>query len=335
MNFKRHSFFRILERSSLRLYDIDIILKNKCYVKIGMDTKKKDVCHYLFYSVVDQAHYVLVIDEKKEEVITMLPPNSSVWHISAESFQSTEVLATLNFKINNIIKQDDKFIAHFLSVRQNKKNEIIEKFYNEKIPFIMNLLPFKNLIELSEESIFCKIIFHFLKHDFIFNKPITQSSNNELFIFNVVFFNSQGNITFRHYFDFNQKTFDYSIISENLQKINLNLSIDNVLYIFIQDKNNKNIAVLIPNGSSFDCFQENSKIDKLNCINLLNTNKYQVSFKKFKYLNESHITQYFLNNLFLKYINYNFLLKDFSQLEFYFTFGQKRKKYSIVNKIYY
>jgi len=139
MIFKRHAYFRVLERSLLKTYDIDVILKNKCYVKIGIDPNKKDVCHYLFYSIIDNSHYVLVIDEKKQEVITMLPQNLARWHVSIESSQLTKLLAIFKSEINEIIKQDKKFIPYFLSLSRNPDkttDEQIKKFFEEKIQFM-------------------------------------------------------------------------------------------------------------------------------------------------------------------------------------------------------
>lgn len=333
MIFKRHAYFRILERSLLKTYDIDIILKNKCYVKIGIDPNKKDVYHYLFYSIIDNSHYVLVIDEKKQEVITMLPQNSARWNVSIESYQLTQLLSIFNSKINEIIKQDKKFIPHFLSLSRNPDKttpDQIKIFFEEKIPFIKDLLSFKDLIDINNDSLFCSIVAYLFANQDILNKKIIQEPILEESVFHVVLLNS--NVTFRSQFDISQKNIDNSIILKHLQKINLNISIKDVLYIFIQNKN-INTAILIPNENFFDCFIHNRKLSTVTSMTLISNSNQQISYKRFKYLNENHFTPYFLKNCLLRYINRNFFLRDLNTFEIKIFFGTNFKKYSIFNKI--
>ena len=131
---------------------------------------------------------------------------------------------------------------------------------------------------------------------------------------------------------FLKKNIDNSIILKHLQKINLNISIKDVLYIFVQNKNT-NIAILIPNENFFDCFSDNRKLSTVTSMTLISNSNQQISYKRFKYLNENHFTPYFLKNCLLRYINKNFFLRDLKTFELKIFFGTKFKKYSIFNKI--
>jgi hypothetical protein len=73
LHFTVHANVRITERCTLSSKEIAQLVHHEVFTRIGMDLNKKNVCHYLLFSVVDNAFFVLVMDERKRTLITVLP----------------------------------------------------------------------------------------------------------------------------------------------------------------------------------------------------------------------------------------------------------------------
>lgn len=67
-----HADERLLERTRLSYLDIQSIYKKRQYIRLGHDLKKKNVVHWLTYNHRDNSYSILVVDEKKLEIITIL-----------------------------------------------------------------------------------------------------------------------------------------------------------------------------------------------------------------------------------------------------------------------
>lgn len=319
MIFKRHCFFRIIERSFLKLHDIDIILKNKCYVKIGMDTKKKDVCHYLFYSVIDKSHYVLVIDESKNEVITMLPPNLAAWLISDDIKKLTKLLAESDIAIYNIIKNDNSFIPTFFNLISFNDKDKILNFFNDKLFFLKQLYPFEKIIDLNTDTIFNKIIFYFFQYKDLISPPVVNQNYQVFAVFN------NCNIDFLAYCSDISTYLSESFILRNINKNHSDLNINDILYLFIRSEN-KNIAHFIPNDTFFDYYKDIPEQSNLSYIEIVIDNiSSRISSTKFKHLKEYHFTNYFIDKYFLPYVIEKNKLEDNKKIEFNIYFGNKIK----------
>lgn len=141
MEFKRHFSFRTAERTVLTKTDIDRILRHNLYFKIGMDIKKKHCCHYLFYSVSDNQHFIMVVDEQSNEAITMLPLHYAGWCISDEMLTKSKLSTIFYLSILPVVYDDSplKSKVRFLMSRTNpfvKKKEI-KKFFEEHFSYFL------------------------------------------------------------------------------------------------------------------------------------------------------------------------------------------------------
>jgi effector-binding domain-containing protein len=72
LKLKFHAMERLLERTRLSQVDIQDIYEKRKYIRIGNDLKKKNVVHWLTYNNKDNSFSVMVVDERKLEVITIL-----------------------------------------------------------------------------------------------------------------------------------------------------------------------------------------------------------------------------------------------------------------------
>jgi hypothetical protein len=164
-----HAKTRVSERCSLSLTNLNSIIKNDRFTKLGMDLNKKNVCHYMFYSMKDSNFFILIIDEKKSEVVTILyGAGHHQWKIDTNLFyivRDTEVAYCLenniNFpknhifestllKISNIIpncmekKWNIKFKEVLIEIEKNIKNETkYSKVINLKSKKILNDMLYK------------------------------------------------------------------------------------------------------------------------------------------------------------------------------------------------
>lgn len=165
MFFKKHCRTRISERSVLTFFDIELILKNKSYLRIGMDVKKKQICHYLFFSVKDFKHFILLVDESKNEAISILPDNYAGWVISDDSFAQTKAIALAYAEIYNTINRNyflvDKFRRLLCSSASKTK---WTEFFNSYFSFLIPLLSFDNLEIDPKSQLSSKIIYQFLNN---------------------------------------------------------------------------------------------------------------------------------------------------------------------------
>lgn len=96
-----HADERLLERTNISPIALQSIYKNKQYVRLGHDLKKKNVVHWLTYNSIDNSFYIFVVDEKKLSVITVLYGDElHTWMIDPSVKECCKIgdfkLATLN-----------------------------------------------------------------------------------------------------------------------------------------------------------------------------------------------------------------------------------------------
>lgn len=72
LNIKKHAKKRIYERTKLSCRDILKIIRNKEYIRFAHDNNKKNVIHSMIYDHKHNEFYVLVFDEVKQDLITIL-----------------------------------------------------------------------------------------------------------------------------------------------------------------------------------------------------------------------------------------------------------------------
>ena len=63
---------RMPERTLLTPSDLQFLIHNNLFVRIGLDPKKKKKCYYMVYSKLDNDFYIFVVDEVTNDVITVL-----------------------------------------------------------------------------------------------------------------------------------------------------------------------------------------------------------------------------------------------------------------------
>lgn len=74
LKLKEHAVLRMTERSSITEQELIGQLTDGKYIKVGEEPKSYRA-HWLFYQPREQLWYVAVVDERTEEIITLLPPD--------------------------------------------------------------------------------------------------------------------------------------------------------------------------------------------------------------------------------------------------------------------
>ena len=74
LRLKDHAILRMTERSTITEDELLQQLNEGKYIKVGEEGKTYRA-HWLFYQKREQLWYVVVVDERTEEIITLLPPD--------------------------------------------------------------------------------------------------------------------------------------------------------------------------------------------------------------------------------------------------------------------
>lgn len=314
MLFKKHCKIRISERSLLTFSDIDIILKNKSYLRIGMDIKKKNICHYLFYSVKDMKHLILLVDEGSNEAISILPDNYSGWEISNESFALTRSLAIAYQNIFDTLQKNYFLVDKFrrLLCSRATKNKWTE-FFNSYFTCLKPLLSFDNLEIDPKSQLSSQIIFQFLNNyipeknqtDEIVNvksenqvKLLTENNHDTTIpvVKNytlTIYFNTYKIEHIYKCSDFDHKLIDKNLIKHIIHKSKKPVSFEHVLYINVS-LDNKNEGCFIPKRDGFDYIPIDKHSAQLTGINVHYENEsFPVSNRRLRHLQKQHFTDFF------------------------------------------
>lgn len=166
VNFKTHAKKRISQRTSASKEVIQKILENKEYIRLGFDIKKDNVCYYLFYFGSDDEYYILSIDERTQDVITILYAlNFKPFHLDFKVFKEAKAIYlkskiengynilnndfdVINFCINSIpYEKSNKFKKEFENIEKNLSNFN----YDFKFCFDKNTEKLYNFIEKNVE----------------------------------------------------------------------------------------------------------------------------------------------------------------------------------------
>ncbi len=352
MILKKHCEIRLSERSVLTHYDIDIILKNKSYLRIGMDIKKKNICHYLFYSIKDQKHFILLVDENSQEAISILPDNYAAWQISNDAFSQTQAIAIAHQKIHDCLNKEYELVHRFRRLvcggaSKTKWNQFLKENFN----YLQPLLSFDNLDIDSKGTLSSKIIFYFLKYCQQPNEHIIENINDKQSLHNFsqnISISELKNYTFSIYInsykiehnykcsDFNPNIIDKNIIKHFIKKSNKKLCYDQLLYILVS-LDGKDQGIFVPNIHGldyipFDKYSAQLTSIKVHCENQI----INVSHKRLRHLQKQHFTDFFNKNCALQFVR--FLIKQklansipFNFVEFTFE-DQYEKDTLILNK---
>jgi hypothetical protein len=88
-----HAQIRLTERTSLSPYDIKGMIDSGRSCPVGIEKNK---IHYLFYSIPDDDHFVIVRDEITKDIITVYPwhynPNRCFYSITSELLNKAKSL---------------------------------------------------------------------------------------------------------------------------------------------------------------------------------------------------------------------------------------------------
>lgn len=119
----QHGLDRLFERTYMTTSDLQKIVDEEQYVRIGYDLNKKNVCHWLTRSKSKNELFVLVVDESKMDLITVLFADVfNNWMIDPEVI---ECVRRGDFKLEgkNTIKNNK------LKRQKNSEDELTELFY--------------------------------------------------------------------------------------------------------------------------------------------------------------------------------------------------------------
>lgn len=145
-----HSKVRIIERSSLSFENIISIAENGEYIRIGKDLNKKNAYHWIIYDSFNDEFFVLVVDEVKMSLITIL--NAEIyknWMIDPVLFIA---LKNKDYNLNNtkdsstFLKNklhlsddlDEDDIWDILNIHQNNNNLLL---LGNRYDFLNNMNP--------------------------------------------------------------------------------------------------------------------------------------------------------------------------------------------------
>jgi hypothetical protein len=93
-SFSKHAWLRILERVSLTIDDVALILDSDLAVNLGYQTGTRRL-HRLFYSLPDRGYFVAIQDERNRVVITVLTlriHETSAWRVSGYAMEQAREL---------------------------------------------------------------------------------------------------------------------------------------------------------------------------------------------------------------------------------------------------
>lgn len=181
--FKNHASNRIMQRTVMDKWDVNSVVQDEDYCRIGMDLKKKNVYHYVFYSIKDKSHYILVVDEKCSQLITVMPLEYSSWCIDPEVLTYVRNVREARFKIATLRKKFDSkklnAIGCLFKKSKTGKDKLVKTFnYQSASVFLLNET--ENLIP-TIERIFTEEDINFIlnnnkKEEFILNNSSLDST---------------------------------------------------------------------------------------------------------------------------------------------------------------
>lgn len=145
----KHGLERLYERSGMDSSDIKQIVTEEKYVRIGHDLNKKNVCHWLTFNKLENEFFILVIDELKMDLITILfAEDFKNWVIDPAVFDSVK---RGDFKLEDKTNKKKHIKQHFESIFQsNQKIRKINNFCSKK-EFKENFKEDFNLINSDKE----------------------------------------------------------------------------------------------------------------------------------------------------------------------------------------
>jgi hypothetical protein len=132
----KHAWIRLKERSRLETCEVNEILEKEFYVVIGME---KDKSHILFYSLMDGCHYVLVIDNIMNEVVTFLHPDYNRWAISMEALNDSRKAIEDQIKKEEALKKSSKAAALKKARKRARKAEKNKDKYIVRFDYWQNV----------------------------------------------------------------------------------------------------------------------------------------------------------------------------------------------------
>ena len=92
LSWKVHAVYRLEERSNLSVDEVHKIVTDNKYIPLGIEPGT-DKVHWLIYSPEEELWHVLVVDEVKQEIVTVLPPDfRGRFEISQEAFKQAKAL---------------------------------------------------------------------------------------------------------------------------------------------------------------------------------------------------------------------------------------------------
>lgn len=129
MTLTNHAKSRLQERSKESESSLNALLEQGKTIKIGSEPSSNR-CHHLFWSEIDQLHHVLILDEKTQEAITILPIDyheNISWKISEDALKLAKALATNSTIISEEFETEPPVHAK-ISIRSQNQTISLGKF---------------------------------------------------------------------------------------------------------------------------------------------------------------------------------------------------------------